>query len=158
MQGQLKALRRLARLYDMVERTHAGALERCATEVREAEQAIESQHAAIRSAAFEGRAALVLDDRMGWSLAELQRELAGWRRESLEHIRAQREVARVSAQEHYVASRIKSEQMRCVMNDVAERAAIEGGRRSQAESDDRYLSRRSWVEARASRDAEMNGS
>lgn len=158
MQGQLKALRRLARLYDMVERTHAVTLQRCATEVREAERAIELQRAAVRSAAFEGRAALVLDDRVGWSLAKVQRELARWRSEGLEHIRAQCEVARVSAQEHYVASRIKSEQMRCVVNDVEERAAIDGGRRSQAESDDRYLSRRSWVEARASRDPEMNGS
>ena len=97
---------------------------------------------------------------MGRSLAEAQWELAGWRREGLERIRAEREELRVSAQEQYAVSRVKSEQMRRVVDSVEARVAIEEGRRTQAATDDRYLSRRLWVEARqASREnAEMKGS
>ncbi|RSL19458.1 hypothetical protein EDE15_5127 [Edaphobacter aggregans] len=160
MRARLKVLQRLAILHGVVERTHAAVLERRATEVREAEEAIDLQHAVARSAVFEGRAALIVDDRMGWSLAEAQRELAGWRCESLERIRMEREALRASAHEQYAVSRIKSEQMRCVVQGVETEIAIEEGRRSQAAMDDRYLSRRSWVELqRALRDgAEIKGS
>ena len=132
----------------VVERIHAVDLERSTTAVREAEEAIDLQNAAVRSAAFERRAALIVDDRIGWSFAEAQRELAGWRREGLERIRAEREELRTSAQEQYVASRVKSEQMQCAVEGVEAGIAIEEGRRIQAATDDRYLSRRLWVEAR----------
>jgi hypothetical protein len=160
MQARLKVLRRLASLHRVVERIHAVALERSMMEVREAEEAIDLQNAMVRSAAFEGRAALIVDDRTGRSFAEAQRELAGWRREGLERIRAERDESRTSAQKQYVASRVKSEQMRCAVEGIEAGIAIEEGRRTQAATDDRYLSRRLWVEAqRASRDdAEMNGS
>lgn len=160
MRTRLKVLRRLAGLHGVVERTHAVALERCVMEVREAEEAIDLQNAAVRSAAFEGRAALIVDDRMGRSLAEAQRDLARWRHEGLERIRAEREELKASAQEQYVASRVKSEQMRCAVEGVEAGITIEEGRRSQAATDDRYLSRRLWVEGRrVSRDdVEMNGS
>ena len=160
MQARLKVLRRLASLHGVVERRDAVALERSMMEVREAEEAIDLQNAVVRSAAFEGRAALIVDDRTGWSFAEAQRELAGWRCESLERIRVEREALRASAHEQYAVSRIKSEQMRCVVQGVEMEIAIEEGRRSQAAMDDRYLSRRSWVELqRALRDgAEIKGS
>ena len=148
MEARLEVLRRLATLHEVVERTHAAVLERRVAEVREAEEAIDLQHAMARSAAFEGRAALIVDDRMGWSLADAQREFAGWRRERLERIRVEREQLRAFAQEQYVASRVKSEQMRGVVEGVEAKIAIEEGRRNQAAMDDRYLSRRLWVEAR----------
>jgi hypothetical protein len=129
-------------------------------EMREAEQAIDSQHAAVRSAEFEGRAALIVGDRMGWSFAEAQRELAGWRSNGLKRIRAEREESMKSAQEQYLASRVKSEQMQCAVEDVEAGVAIEEGRRIQAATDDRYLSRKLWTEARRAlrNDAEMKGS
>lgn len=160
MRARLKMLRRLRGLHDLVERTHAVALEQRVTEVREAELAVDLQRAAARSAAREGRAALIVDDRMGRSLAEAQWELAGWRRKGLESIRKEREALRAAAQEQYVVSRVKSEQMRRVVDSVADRLAIEEGRRNQAATDDRYLSRRLWVETQRALhdDSEMNGS
>ena len=131
MQARLKVLRRLADLHGVVERSQVAELARCTTEVREAEAAIDLQQAAARSAAFEKRAALIVDDRMGWSLAEAQWELAGWRREGLEPIRAEREKLRASAQEQYVASRVTREQMQCVVDSVEARVEIEEGRASR---------------------------
>jgi hypothetical protein len=160
IRSRLKILRRLHGLHELVERTHAVELERRVSEVWETEQAIDRQGTAARSALFDGRAALTLGDRMEWSLAEVRWELARWRCDGLERIRAQREALRAAAQEQYVASRVKSEQMRHVVDGVETRVAIEEDRRSQAAADDRYLSRRLWVEARHAfrDDLEMNGS
>jgi hypothetical protein len=97
-----------------------------------------------RSARFDGRDALMADDRMGWEIAETQAESAGWKRRRLEQIRLERESLKDAAREQYVASRLKSEQMQRLAQDVAVKAEIEGGRRMQAASDDRFLARRRW--------------
>jgi hypothetical protein len=152
MRSRLKVLQRLASLHDVVEQTHAVALERRAADVREAEQAIDLQQATAQTAAFDGRAALILDDKVGRSLAEMQWELARWRRVRLERVRAEREELRAAAHEQYIASRVKSEQMRSVTESVAAQIAIDEGRRIQAATDDRYLSRRLWTETQRSRD------
>jgi hypothetical protein len=153
-------LQRLHGLHELAEQTQALMLEQRVAELREAERAIDWQSTAAQSAHFDERAALILDDRMGRSLAEVRWELARWRCDGLERIRAQREALHAAAQEQYVASRIKSEQMRHVVDGVRTRVAIEEGRRSQAAADDRYLSRRLWVEARQvlRDDSEMNNS
>ena len=53
-----------------------------------------------------------------------------------------------AAREQYVASRLKREQIRRVFDDIAARLEIEEGRRLQAASDDRFLARRRWTDAR----------
>jgi hypothetical protein len=52
-----------------------------------------------------------------------------------------------AAREQYVASRLKSEQMKRLSQGVAVKAEIEEGRRVQAGSDDRFLARRRWSDA-----------
>jgi hypothetical protein len=81
-------------------------------------------------------------------MAETQRETAAWRRRGLEQIRLEREELNEAAREQYVASRLKREQIKRVFDDIAVRMEIEEGRRLQAASDDRFLARRRWTDAR----------
>jgi hypothetical protein len=66
----------------------------------------------------------------------------------LEQIRLEREELNEAAREQYVASRLKREQIKRVFDDIAVRMEIEEGRRLQAASDDRFLARRRWTDAR----------
>jgi hypothetical protein len=147
MLPRLQTLKRLVTLYGVVEEMHSAELQRTAAAVHEAQQAIGVQQRVARSARFDGRDALIADDRMGWEIAETQAESAGWKRRRLEQIRLEREVLKDAAREQYVASRLKSEQMQRLAQGVAVRAEIEDGRRMQAASDDRFLARRQWNDA-----------
>jgi hypothetical protein len=149
MQPRLQTLKRLVSLYGVVEEMHSVELQRMTAAVREAQQAIGVQQHVARSARFDGRDALKADDRMGWEIAEAQAESAGWKRRRLEQIRSEREVLSDAAREQYVASRLKSEQMKRVAKSVAVKAEIEEGRRVQAASDDRFLARRRWSDTQA---------
>jgi hypothetical protein len=146
MQQRLKRLKRITALHEVVERMHSIELQIAANVVREAEQAIEMQRAIGSNAEFDGRKALAMSDRAGWSFAEVEREIAAWKRERLEPIRMKREELNRAAHERYSVSRVKNEQMNRVMEGVAARAEIEEERRMQAATDDRFLSRKLWLE------------
>ena len=148
MPPRLQTLKRLMTLYGVVEEMHSLELQRMTAAVQEAQQAIEVQQQVARSATFGGRDALMADDRMGWEVAETHRERAGGKRRRLEQMRLEREVLSEAAREQYLASRIKSEQMKRLAEGVAARAEIEEGRRVQATSDDRFLTRRRWSDTR----------
>jgi len=148
MPPRLQTLKRLVTLYGVVEEMHSLELQQRTAAVQEAQQAIEVQQQVARSSRFDGRDALMADDRMGWEIAETQRESAGWKRRRLEQMRLEREVLSDAAREQYLASRIKSEQMKRLAEGVAARAEIEEGRRVQAASDDRFLARRRWSDTR----------
>jgi hypothetical protein len=112
--------------------------------VHEAEQAITVQQQMAHSARFSARDALIEGDRIGWTVSEIQRETAGWKRRRLEQVRAEREVLNDAAHEQYVASRLKSEQMKRVTESIVAESMIEEQRRLQAALDDRFLARRRW--------------
>jgi hypothetical protein len=148
MQTRLKALQRLVTLYAAVEEMHSTELQRMTAAVREAQQAIGVVQEVVRSARVDGRGALLAGDSVGRMMAETQQETAAWRREGLERIRLEREELNDAAREQYVASRLKREQIKRVFDDIAARVEIEEGRRMQAASDDRFLARRRWTDAR----------
>jgi hypothetical protein len=148
MQTRLKALQRLVSLYAAVEEMHSTELQRMTAAVREAQQAIGVVQEVVRSARVDGRGALLAGDSVGRMMAETQQETAVWRREGLERIRLEREELNDAAREQYVASRLKREQIKRVFDDIAARVEIEEGRRMQAASDDRFLARRRWTDAR----------
>jgi hypothetical protein len=152
MRGRIATLKRLVTLYGVVEEMHAVELQRIASGVREAQQAIGLQQEVSRSARFDGRHALSVGDRMGWAMTETTRETAHWKRRRLEEIRLERERLRINARDQYVASRLKSEQMRRIVDHLAERMEIEEGHRTQAASDDRFLARQRWVDTQNPRD------
>ena len=148
MQTRLETLQRLVTLYAAVEKMHSTELQRMASAVREAQQAIGIEQEVARSARINGRGALLAGDRVSWMMAETQQETAAWRRRGLEQIRLEREELNEAAREQYVASRLKREQIKRVFDDIAIRMEIEEGRRLQAASDDRFLARRRWTDAR----------
>ncbi len=148
MQSRLKALRRLVTLYTAVEEMHSVELQRMTAAVREAQQAIGAAQETARSARLDGRAALLGGDQVCWTMAETRQETAAWRRRRLEQIRLERQELNDAAREQYVASRLKREQINRVLDDMAARLDVEEGRRMQAASDDRFLARRRWMDAR----------
>ncbi|SRR5216683_4371399 len=151
MQTRLETLQRLVTLYAAVEEMHSTELQRMASAVSEAQQAIGIEQEVARSARINGREALLAGDRVSWMMAETQQETAAWRRRRLEQIRLEREGLNEAAREQYVASRLKREQIKRVFDDIAVRMEIEEGRRLQAASDDRFLARRRWTDAQEER-------
>ncbi|NYF52210.1 hypothetical protein [Tunturiibacter gelidoferens] len=148
MSTRLETLQRLMNLYAAVEQMHSTELQRLTTAVREAQQAISVEQSVAQTARIDGREALTVGDRVGWMMSETQQETAGWRRQKLEHIRVERQELSDAAREQYVASRLKKEQMKRVFEEMEARAAIEEGRRVQSSSDDLFLSRRRWTDAK----------
>jgi hypothetical protein len=151
MQTRLEALQRLVTLYAAVEEMHSTELQRMTSAVREAQQAIGIEQGVARSARIDGRGALLAGDRVSWMMAETQQETAAWRRRGLEQIRLEREGLNEAARERYAASRLKREQMKRVVDDIAAGMEIEDGRRTQAASDDRFLARRRWTDSQEKR-------
>lgn len=148
MPTQLETLRRLATLYAAVEEMHSAELQRMTAAVRQTQQAIGVEQEIARSARVDGRVALLEGNRTSWMMSETQQETAAWRRRRLERIRLEREELNDAAKDQYVASRLKREQIKRVFDDIAARMEIEEGRRMQAASDDRFLARRRWTDAR----------
>ena len=148
MQPRLETLVRLLTLYAAAEKMHLAELQRMTVAVREAQQAIEVEREVARSACVDIREALLVGDRMSRTMAETQQEAAASRRCLMEQIHAGREELSDAAREQYVASRLRREQIKRVFDDIAAQTEIEERRRLQAASDDRFLARRRWIEAR----------
>ena len=148
MQQRLETLRRLMNLYAVVEEMHSTELKRMTAAVREAEQTIVVEQDVAKLARMDGREALAAEDRAGWLMSEIQQERAGSRRRRLEQVRLQREQLNDEAMQHYVTSRLKREQMERVFDEITAQTEIEEERRAQAGSDDRFLARRRWTDAK----------
>lgn len=148
MHVRLAALKRLMSLYGNIEEMHSTALERAMLAVQEAEQAIGVEVEQVRSSSSHGRDALVAGDPLGVALARTQREIAEWRQQRLQEIRLERQMLKDEARKQYLASRMQSEQMKYVVDNVTAQAEVEAGRKMQAALDDRFLARRRWSDAR----------
>ena len=148
MSTRLETLQRLMNLYAAVEQMHSTELQRLTTAVREAQQAIAIEQSVAQVARIDGRKALTEGDRVGWMMSETQQETAGWRRQKLEEVRMDRQELSDAAREQYVASRLKKEQMKRVFEEIEARVQMEEGRRVQSSSDDLFLSRRRWTDAK----------
>ncbi|MCU1250900.1 MAG: hypothetical protein JWQ49_3929 [Edaphobacter sp.] len=148
MQTRLETMQRLVALYAAVEEMHSTELQRMTAAVREAQQVIRAEQEVARAARINGCGALLAGDRLSWIMAETQQETSARRQRGLEQIRLEREELNEAAREQYVASRLKREQIKSVFDDIAVRMEIKEGRLLQAASDDGFLARRRWAEAR----------
>lgn len=147
MKSRLEGLKRLVSLYGGIEEMHSTELQRRTAAVREAEQAIAAQQNTLRWSASRGHAELNTGDRVGWKSSQVQREIAEWKQERLQQVRMERERSNEEARRRYLASRLKSEQVKHLVDRAAAETAIEAGRRTQAGLDDRFLSRKRWTDA-----------
>jgi hypothetical protein len=145
MRRPIETLRKLMSLYGVVEEMHLIEVQRLTGAVHEVQRAIHRQQEVVLSACSAGRGALIHGDRLGWSVAEVQRESASWKREQLENVRLQREQMNALAKEQHTVSRSKTEQMKSVVQNATAQARIEELRQMQARSDDRFLARRQWT-------------
>jgi hypothetical protein len=144
MRERLAILRRLNAVYEIVEEMHSVEAQRTAAAVAEAQNAIHAEDARTYEARLGGREAMLTDDRMGWSLAVVREEVAGQRRKLLEPILEEREERSEEARARHLASRLWSERMKSLLENVSTRVAMEHERRVQAIADDRFLARRGW--------------
>jgi len=148
MRQRLEMLRRLVSLYAAVEEMHSTELHQMTAAVHEARQAIVVEQDMTKSVRIDGHSALAIGDRVGWMISETQQETSVWRRRRLEQVREEREQLNDAARQQFMESRLKREQMEHVFDEVSAWAEIEEGRRMQAVSDDRFLARRRWTEAK----------
>jgi len=146
--SRLSVLKRIEALYGLVEQMHSVALAQASLSAREAEIAIARQCKQMVEARCGGREALLEGDRERRALTETQQESAGVRRRLLETVRLERESRKDQAREEYALSRVKSEQMKSVVAAIRAEEELIEGRRAQAASDDRFLSRLRWNELR----------
>jgi hypothetical protein len=149
-----KSVARLALLYGMMERMRsvelrvaAGAVEDVACSAAIARKVRENQIA-------EGRAAMANGRREAWQVAETTRGVNEARIVRLAMLRAEREIILEQAVQVHRASRLNMEQMDRVVDRARTQAEMENGRRLQAESDDRFASRRAWLQTRQVDDSE----
>jgi len=132
----------------MVEEMHSTEARGAALAVTEAQVAIQAEATRTHEARQGGREALLMDDCLGWSLAVVHEEVALRRRARLAPLLEEREERHEIARERYVASRLRNEQMKSLVEDASAQIATEEERRSQAFADDRFLSRRERIRRR----------
>ena len=138
------SLKKIERLYGLIETMNASALQEASALMHEAEAAIVMQQEAMQAARVEAHTALAVGDRERYAMAETGREVGGRRKQRLETLRQAREAAREVARQQYEASRIERGQIKTVMDAAAAAERVIADRRAQTVSDDRFLSRLRW--------------
>jgi heme exporter protein D len=150
-------LKRLATLYGLVQDARSAEMRRAIGLLAEVEEAIATQESMLWMANAFGRGALEQGDRFGWKQAGTNATLAVWSCEQLETIREERDALSETAKQRYRESRIQAEQMSKLLEHASRQAELIEGRRTQSIADDRFLSRRRWVEMRAAASAGRAG-
>ena len=148
MNSKLIGLKRLSALYGKVEQIRSLQLRAAAIAVAEIERSKSAHAAGEHQESIAGRMALESGDRAGWSASAMQASLAETRLEQLDALLDMRELEREQAATVHRVSHQRMEQMDGLVERATSDAAIVHERRTQAESDDRYSSRRAWLGAR----------
>jgi len=153
MTDKVRGLKRLANVYGQVEKIRSLEVRAAATEVAQVTQALSQEATARVRQQDSQRAALLLGDREGWAVAAAQVEIAEVRQMRLKPVQAEREVLFEKAAVAHRASRQRMEQIDGIVDKAREREMETESRRMQAAADDRYLSRRLWLESHAKKQA-----
>jgi hypothetical protein len=152
MRARLESMRRMTALYAAVEDMHSTELQQIAAAVTEAQQAIDSEQSAILTARLHERGALLTGDHESWIIAGNQQVASRWRRQRLEQIRHMRERLAEVAREQFMTSCQNTEQMKQIVDDISLQLGTVEGRKMQAASDDRFLARTRWLDAKEKRE------
>jgi hypothetical protein len=142
-------LKRLAKLYGMVEDLNAMQVKAAAASVFEVERAAEDLAARRLEGAAAGRAGLARGSRLEALSVEKSAVRDEARAELLARLGAERRVLLEAAVETHRESRVEARQVDGLVERTRETEELERDRREQRESDDRFLSRRSWSERKA---------
>jgi hypothetical protein len=148
MRERKTMLKRLATLYGLVQDAKLAEMRCAVVLLAEVEEAIATQESMLWMANAFGRDALEQGDRFGWRQAGTNATLAVWNSEQLEVIREERDAVSETAKQQYRASRVQARQISKLLENETRQAELIEGRQTQAFADDRFLSRRRWVEMR----------
>jgi hypothetical protein len=141
-----KGVARLASLYGMMEQMRSVELRTAASAVEDVVCSAAIAATVRESQITEARTAMATGHREDWQVAETARSVVEARIVRLATIRAERESAMEEAALRHRVSRLAMEQMDRVVDRARLQEAMQEGRRSQAESDDRFASRRAWMQ------------
>ena len=144
MSARLKALQRLAALYNVLEHANGVTLDQARGALHEVEARIRDREDAALRLSELGNAALREGELQEWLIDQSQIAFTQWNADALEALRREREAAMRQAAEVYQASRMQLEQMQSVVDEVRASVELEKERSEQRSSDDRYLSRQRW--------------
>ncbi len=132
----------------MVENLHAMQVKAAAAAVFEVERAEEEMAAHRMTGAAVGREGLTRGSRVEALSAEKSAVQDEARAALLARVGAERREQLGIAMEAHRESRVEAAQVEGLVERVQMREETERERRAQAESDDRYLSRRAWLHAK----------
>ena len=145
---------RMAAVYGMLEQMRSVEL-RAATIAVEDVACSAAIAATLRESQIAGaREAMATGCREEWQISETARGVIEARMDRLARVRAEREAALIQAQRVHRESRLSMEQIQRVVDQARLQLSMEETRRTQAESDDRFASRRAWSRAQRVLDSE----
>jgi hypothetical protein len=150
--GTGSGLKRLAKLYGMVENLHAMQLRAAAGAVDEVDEATARMHATRRDEVSQGRLALAHGSRVESMAVEKTAAANEARHKVLGRMKVERKDQHAAAGAAHRASRMERRQIDGVVERARVAAELEGERRAQGTSDDRFLSRREWMRAKELRE------
>lgn len=145
---RIRRVERLGVLYRRMEQMRELEVHRAASAVTDIVMLQNEERAGDRAEARTGRAALALGDTHEWMLAEAGRELISLRMLRHRAVQIRVEQEHEAATDSYCESRMQREQMERVATGQRRLLETIEGRRTQAASDDRFLSRRAWLQNR----------
>lgn len=145
-------LRRLAKLYGMVENLHALEVRAAAGAVAEVERAAAQLKATRQAEVKEGRAGLARGSRVEAMAADNAEALHAASRLRMGQLKRERDHAHDAAAAAHRTSRLEKRQIDGVVERVEAAAAMMAGRKAQGTSDDRFLSRRAWTQTKELRE------
>ncbi len=145
MKQRMLRMDRLRHLRALQELRHEANFVRSQIRLRNVEREIQVETAAQASAKDDARQALVDANRTELIIAESLREVAEGTIGLLEPLRKNAAQAMQIAREHLADSRRETEQASVLVDGLRVELLREDDRRTQAESDDRYAARKSWM-------------
>ena len=145
-------LKRLAKLYGMVETLHAMRVKAASGAVDEVERVTERLGVARRDEVSLAQAALERGSRVESMAAERTAAAGEVRRMLLARMRVERTVVYEAEVEAHRVSRLELRQIDGIVVRTQKKEQAKEERRAQEISDDRYLSRREWMRAKETRE------
>jgi hypothetical protein len=142
MSLRAERLQRLLAIRKLSEDMDRRALKLALAAVAEVEAGLQRQQTALVESKLAGRSALASGDRGEWLMADAQSEVAGWNRGRLRTLLSARANYASDATQKFLDSRREHEMVKQVIDDSERVARNEEERKTQAATDDWFLSRR----------------
>ncbi len=143
MELNLKTFRRLATLYDLIQKHDFIRLQNCFYAARELEKSIIAQEGHIRLSQRDVLHAMVVSDSEGRAFGVMEHDAAVRRGISMKAALKQNEIQSETARQRYLASKLKYDQIARLLEAADKEAMVRLARKEQTNTDERFLQRQS---------------